>query len=107
MNNLIAHTIYLEINLLKKCMIFYSVVSCNAKLESLSLKTIDSITKYKIRTDLNPVIRKKEVFDLDFTKENVKKFISKLLELSESEKLFLNNLKIFRYNFLSCLCLKL
>lgn len=99
MNNLISYNIFgdKEINLLRKCMIFYSVVSCDAKLEDLSLKTIDSITKYKIRTDLNPVIRKKEVFDLDFAKENVKKFISKLLNLSESEKLFLNNFYKGRY----------
>ena len=99
MNNLISYNIFgdKETNLLKKCMIFYSVVSCDSKLEDLSLKTIDNITKYKIRTDLNPVIRKKEVFDLNLAKENVKKFISKLLELSESEKLFLNNFYKGRY----------
>ena len=72
-------------------MIFYSVVSCDTKLEDLSLKTIDNITKYKIRTDLNPVIRKKEVFNLELAKENVKSFIGKLLDLSENEKNFLSN----------------
>ena len=93
MNNLISYNIFgdKEINLLKKCMIFYSVVSCDTKLEDLSLKTIDNITKYKIRTDLNPVIRKKEVFNLELAKENVKSFIGKLLDLSEDEKSFLSN----------------
>lgn len=93
MNNLISYNIFgdKEINLLKKCMIFYSVVSCDIKLEDLSLNTIDNITKYKIRTDLNPVIRKKEVFNLELAKENVRIFIGKLLDLSKDEKSFLSN----------------
>ena len=93
MNNLISYNIFgdKEINLLKKCMIFYIVISCDTKVEDLSLKTIDNITKYKIRTDLNPVIRKKEVFNLELAKENVKSFIGKLLDLSEDEKNFLSN----------------
>jgi hypothetical protein len=57
------------------------------------LSNIDKITEYKIRTDLKPVLRRKERFDLDLAKKNVKEFIKELLTLSSEEKEFLQAFK--------------
>jgi hypothetical protein len=57
------------------------------------LSNIDKITEYKIRTDLKPVLRRKERFDLDLAKKNVKEFIKELLTLSSEEKEFIQAFK--------------
>lgn len=51
--------------MLKKCAIFYYAVGGEDVSETFNLGKIDELTEYKIRTDLYPVIRKKERFDLE------------------------------------------
>jgi predicted nucleotidyltransferase component of viral defense system len=53
-------------------------------------KGIDSITKRKIKTDLNPVIKTKDDFELESAKKLVKEYISDLKLLTKKEKDFLN-----------------
>jgi hypothetical protein len=73
----------------KKCIVFYSAISCKELFMEFDIKKIDSITSYKIKTDLKPVIRKKENFDLEAAKERVEAFILEILVLNDAEKQFL------------------
>jgi len=58
--------------------VFYAAISTKEINKSFHIKAIDSITKYKIRTDLFPVLTKHDIFELDLAKKTVKEYISKL-----------------------------
>lgn len=90
-NNLVYFRLFgeTEYEMLKKCIVFYSAISRKGPFVEFDIKKIDSITSYKIKTDLKPVLRKKENFDLQAAKERVKTFILEILVLNEDEKQFL------------------
>ena len=54
--------------LLKKCAIFYYAINGELSSNINNFNKINNITEYKIRTDLNPVIRRKESFNLTVAK---------------------------------------
>lgn len=76
-------------NLLRKCVVFYGAISAKNVNKSFDTKAIDSISKYKIKTDLLPVIRKRDDFDLDSAKKIVKEYVSSLMILTKEEMEFL------------------
>lgn len=78
-----------EQDLLRKCVVFYAAVSAKEINKNFETVAIDKITKYKIRTDLFPVITKKDAFDLDNVKESVKRFVVELMVLTPEEQEFL------------------
>ncbi len=78
-----------EQDLLRKCVVFYAAVSAREINKNFETVAIDKITKYKIRTDLFPVITKKDAFDLDNVKESVKRFVVELMVLTPEEQEFL------------------
>ncbi|MEI8216319.1 MAG: nucleotidyl transferase AbiEii/AbiGii toxin family protein [Eubacteriales bacterium] len=84
--------------MLKKCIIFYAVVSGKGPFNAFDFNIIDTITNHKIKTGLRPVIRKREIFDLDSAKERVKNFISELLILNDSEQQFIRCFNNKQYN---------
>lgn len=90
-NNMVCFKLFgeTEYEMLKKCIVFYYAISCKEPFVEFDIKKIDSITSHKIKTDLKPVIRKKENFDLEAAKERVKTFILKILVLNDAEKQFL------------------
>lgn len=45
----------------------------------------EKLTKYKIGTDLFPMLRKKESFDLEVAKKSVKEFIESVIILTSQE----------------------
>ncbi len=75
--------------MLKKCAIFYSAIGSEKVPLDFQFGNVDSITVYKIKTDLLPVIRRAEHFDLPAVQKRVKAFLSELLRLDEREKDFL------------------
>lgn len=60
-----------EKNALRKCAVFYMAVGNKETPERVNIEAVDEITWYRIKTDLLPVKRKKEKFDLDETKQRV------------------------------------
>lgn len=94
-NNMIYFGLFdeTELPLLKKCAIFYYAVGGEAVYETFNLGKIDDLTEYKIRTDLYPVIRKKERFDLTAAKQRVIGYLSMFSELGDNEAEFLRHLK--------------
>ena len=83
--------------MLKKCVIFYKAVSSKEANVEFDLSNIDKITQNKIKTDLKPVLRKKEKFELELVKKNVKEFIRDLLVLTSTEREFLQKFKNKEY----------
>ena len=76
--------------LLKKGVIFYAAISSKKINKKFDANAIDSITKHKIRTDLLPVIRKNNNFDLNSAKKIVKEYIDDLMILRKNEIEFLD-----------------
>lgn len=99
-NNMIYFGLFdkTELPLLKKCTIFYYAVSGGAVSETFNLGKIDELTEYKIRTDLYPVIRKKERFDLTAAKQRVIDYLSMFSKLSDNEAEFLRAFKNGEYH---------
>ncbi|MCF0116436.1 MAG: nucleotidyl transferase AbiEii/AbiGii toxin family protein [Bacilli bacterium] len=77
-------------DLFRKCFIFYMVISTDYLNKNFDLSAIDRITKLKIKRELYPVLNRKELFELDEKKSLAKGYITKLLSLTESEKLFID-----------------
>lgn len=74
-----------EQELLRKSVVFYAAISAKEINKSFDTRAIETITKYKIRTDLLPVITKGDSFDLDSAKKAVKEYISELMVLTPKE----------------------
>lgn len=86
-----------EENLLRKCIVFYAAISAKIINKTFNTKAIDSISKYKIKTDLLPVIRKRDGFNLDEAKKIVKEYISELMVLTKEEEEFLEKFENGEY----------
>ena len=87
-----------EINMLRKCAVFYMAVGNKETPERINLEMIDEITWYRIKTDLLPVKRKKEKFDLDETKQRVKDYLNNAMRLNDSENRFLQEFREKKYH---------
>lgn len=87
-----------ERNMLRKCAIFYMAVGNKETPERINIEMVDEITWYRIKTDLLPVKRKKEKFDLDETKQRVKDYLADTMQLSDSEKCFLQEFRERKYH---------
>ena len=90
-NNMVYYGLFdeSELPMLKKCAIFYSAIGSEKAPLGLRLDNIDSLTSQRIKTDLLPVIRRAEHFDLQSAQKRVKDFLSELLHLDERETSFL------------------
>jgi len=94
-NNMIIENIISEDEkfLLKKCIIFYSVLT-NNKEDLFKLEKIIKIDNKMIKTGLYPMLKKTSKFDLDFSKKTVIMYLNNLLELNESEEGFVHEFYI-------------
>lgn len=86
-----------EYDVLRKSVVFYAAISQETAPEQFSVGAIDGITTHKIKTDLLPVIKRSERIILQDMKNDVKKFISELVVLTENEKQFLTAFNIKEY----------
>lgn len=82
---------------LKKCVVFYKSISDKEKTLTLSPLGIESISSYKVKTDLMPLLKKKEHFDLDDAKKQVSLFLKELLVLTDREREYINAFKKGKY----------
>ncbi|MBS3985956.1 MAG: nucleotidyl transferase AbiEii/AbiGii toxin family protein [Selenomonadales bacterium] len=90
-NNMIYFGLFDESQwpLLKKCAVFYSALGSQEAAACFPLDNVDTLTKHKIKTDLLPVIRRTEHFDLQSVQRQVKEFLSSTLCLDDCEIAFL------------------
>jgi predicted nucleotidyltransferase component of viral defense system len=82
-----------EEELLRKCVLFYTALSAVSFHNGLDMGVFDQLTEHRIKTDLLPVLRKKESFDLESAKKRVRTYINDLMKLTESEVEFLERFK--------------
>jgi predicted nucleotidyltransferase component of viral defense system len=83
--------------LLRKTVVFYAAISAKEINKTFDTKAIDSITKQKIKTDLLPVIKRKDNFELETAKKMVKAYIADLMVLTKDEKEFLEKFENGEY----------
>ena len=87
-----------EIELLRKCTLFYFSIGSTGIPESFDFDRLKSITKYRIRTELLPVLRKEEKIDLDEMLSKVEKFLSELLVFTIEERDFIDRFRKHDYD---------
>ncbi len=87
-----------EKDMLRKCAVFYMAVGNKEVSEKISLTAIDEITWYRIKTDLIPVKRQREKFDLDETKQRVKDYLEDTMRLTDAESRFLQAFREKKYH---------
>lgn len=87
-----------ERNMLRKCAVFYMAVGNREVPEKIDLGVVDEITWYRIKTDLIPVKRRKEKFDLDETKQRVKDYLEDTMHLTDPEIHFLQEFRKKMYH---------
>lgn len=75
--------------LLRKCIIFYAVISSGDIPELDNFKNMGTISSYKIRTELVPVLRGNEKFDPLSAREEIKTYLSNVLKLDDRESDFI------------------
>ncbi len=79
-------------DLLRKIIIFYLVIGAKKKVElPFDFESINSLKYNQIRANLIPVLKKSEHFDFESAKTIVKGYLSKLMTLTDNEKLFIEN----------------
>lgn len=95
MNYMIRYSLFdeNELELYRKCVIFYLAVATETPPLEFNFSSIDTITPHKITTDLKPVIRDRDIFALDAAKSTVRNFLNDNLYVSEKELEFLKNFK--------------
>lgn len=86
-----------EEEILRKCVVFYAAISAKNINNTFDTSSMDTINARKIKTDLYPVIKNKERFDLEVTKKIVKEYIIELMTLTKDEKHFLVKFKDGKY----------
>lgn len=86
-----------EEDLLRKCALFYMAIGNDKVPETIDINKIDEITFHKIHTDLLPVKRQVEEFDLMKEKETLKMYLSDLMRPVEAEKQFMEEFRQKRY----------
>jgi len=91
LNNMVYYGLFdePEIILLRKCVVFYMAVAGDVTAHGISFERINGITPYKVKTDLLPMIRNAERFDLPSARERVSAFLSDWMALTENESAFL------------------
>jgi hypothetical protein len=78
-----------DLTMLRKCAVFYLAIAGDAA-QGFSFKKAEDITYHKIRTDLLPMIRSTERFDLQAARDRVSSFLHEYITLTEKESAFLN-----------------
>ena len=89
MYKMIDSNIISNIDLLRKCTIFYNMIGGNQDIINLDYNNIFKIDFNKIKRQLIPVLSKKDNFELDNAKEIVIEYLKKLFTVNESEKEFI------------------
>ena len=87
-----------EKTMLRKCALFYFAVGGKEIPESFAFDRLETITHFKIRTDLLPVIRKDDAFDLEVARRRVKEYLEDIQVPTESEWEFLDAFRHKKYS---------
>ena len=79
-----------EQNLLRRCVVFYLAVGTGETPDPTDRSRLQALTPRRIRTELQPVLRKRDWFDLSAALKNVTDYLDSLLQLDVAEEQFLD-----------------
>ena len=82
-----------DLNMLKKCLVFYNMIGGEQNIDNLNLDKINSINFFKFKRELKPVLSKDDPFDLDVAKKTVIVFLKEISKLNSNEIEFVSNFK--------------
>lgn len=91
-----------ELALLRQCAVFYSAIAAEQEPATFNFDTIRNLDPHRIRTDLIPVLRRTERFDLKAVQENTIDFLSGFMLPTSNETSFWQvfNNKEYRPDFI-------
>ncbi len=92
-HSMIERGIISDKTLLKRCLIFYSVIAGDYSISELNYANIESLNFYKFKTQLKPVIAKTDTFDIEKAKPIVIDYLKELIDLTASETEFMQKMK--------------
>lgn len=92
-NAMIKNNVITNVDLLRKCLVFYNAIGGDYDIQELNYKNIERLDYKKYKTQLKPVISKNDPFELEKAKAIVIAYIKDLLVLTDDEKEFLSKLK--------------
>lgn len=88
-NKLKKYLPYLDKERLRKLAVFYLSLDCIFELNEASFDNVNKITQDSIKKELQPVLAKGNMFDLNTAKEEAIKFLKELFTLTDNEKKYL------------------
>lgn len=86
-----------EAAMLRKCVLFYFTIASDEVPEIFDINRIYSLTNHRIRTDLQPVLRKKERFDLSAAQKRTEEYLTELLVIEKNERQYLDAFRANEY----------
>lgn len=92
-NAMIENNVITNVDLLRKCLVFYNAIGGDYDIQELDYKNIERLDYKKYKTQLKPVISKNDPFEIEKAKAIVIAYIKDLLVLTDDEKEFLSKLK--------------
>ena len=88
-NAMIESNVIKDMELLRKCLIFYNMVGGEQDIDNLTYNNIEKLNFMKFKTQLKPVISKTDKFDLEQAKLKVVDYLKELINLTQEEKSFI------------------
>lgn len=100
MYNLVRYRLFdeSEQDLFRKCTVFYSAIGTERPPENFTFYNVGKVSAARIRSDLNPVLRRGERFDLEVAKKEVCNYLSEILISTKKEQMFWKNFAEGIYN---------
>ncbi len=96
-NAMVQNDMIANMDLLRKCVIFYNMVGGGQDIDSISFEKIESINFAKFKTQLKPVLAKTDKFNLDEAKAKVIKYLKALVTLDAKELTFITEFRKKNY----------
>lgn len=92
-NNMIENRLFSDETreLFRKSIIFYNTISQETVNKTFDTSAIDKLSFSKIRRDLFPVLKKKDNFNLEGRKEETKKYIQDLMQVTDDEMKYMTS----------------
>ncbi|MCL2060090.1 MAG: nucleotidyl transferase AbiEii/AbiGii toxin family protein [Oscillospiraceae bacterium] len=99
LNNMVCYYFFSksEATMLRKCAVFYKAITGDTTVKDFSFRRIEKITPHRIRTELIPMLRSNEQFDLQAARERVTAFLNERMALTDKEAAFLKYFAENRY----------
>ncbi len=96
-NAMIQNDMVTDIDLLRKCVIFYNMVGGEQDIDHISFDKIESINFTKFKTQLKPVLAKTDKFNLDEAKAKVIQYLKNLVTIDAEELMFVSEFRNKNY----------